>query len=483
MFTHSMRLRLTMLFLLIFGAAQGLLWFIADRVRTDQVFREVDRQLLMRAQDMVEAVRQRDRADPNGGIEEIVESAMEPFEAAGFHFELRHADGTIIHRSRNLTGYELPFADVRRQSPQQYAAPDLRTIESTWIDPLFGHGGKLRVATLSHLDGEEVRFHLQVAMTLEPTLRAIGESRRLLVVSGVVSLVLAALTAWFVSGRSLAPLQALVRTVRDVSAAKLERRSDVQHGKDEVGTAIDAVNDMLDRLERDFHALERFVSDIAHELKTPVAVLLGEAREARRSAAAVTAASNLPETVETECRKMLRTIEAFLILARAKSQVRLPPTTPVSLEEVVLTSVQACHEAAREKRIRIVPQFDAADAVIEPHVAGDADLLRSMIDNLLSNAIRYAPSGSTIDVRVACSARDARMSVRDRGPGISEAQMDQVFDRFRQFGVEKKRAGSAGLGLAIVQSVAKLHGGAVSVQNVDPGCEFTVELPLASVSW
>jgi len=474
MLKQSMRVQLTLLFVAVFGAAQACLWLIADRARTSQVLSEIDQQLIVRAEDMLGVLEHGEPAQTRDAYVQHVSAALRPFEAPGFYFELRDADGGCLYRSPVLADRELPFTPAPRRTAAHGAKPELDTILSPINEPGVEGNSKFRLATLSHLGPDHEPTYLQVATTLEPTLQAIQGSRRMLILFGVVSLVLAAVTAWFVTGRTLAPLKALARTLRRINATTLQERSTISHGRDEIGVAIDAANAMLERLETEFRGLERSVANISHELKTPLLVLLGEARERRKGGD-----ESFTLTVEQECRKLLRTIDAFLILARAESNTRVCAAAPTSLEDVVLASVQGCHAMARNKRIRITPTFDGADVSVEPQVAGDADLLRALFDNLLQNAIRHSPTDQRIEVRVSSTWEESTVTIRDYGPGIPEDEIGYVFDRCRQVADSAhKRAGSAGLGLAIVQSVAKLHGGSVAVRNVNPGCEFVVTIPL-----
>lgn len=480
MLIRSMRFRLTLLFLALFAGAQAVLWLLVDRVRTDNLFAEFDRQLVRRAQGMVEVLEPQGDPARRSDFKQTMAAALRPFEATDFFFQVRDVQGRSILRSRNLTGFDLPFDRHERPPDNSGDGPSFRTITFPWEDALVGAGAKLRLVTMR---GEPVggrAFYLQAAVDLRPVLEGVSASRRLLVVFGFVSLVLAALTAWFVTGRSLSPLRDLTRTAKRVSAAKLGERSDIDHASDEVGTAIDAVNDMLDRLEREFNSLERFVSNISHELKTPLSVLLGEAQALARQPERQDGHNAFVGTVEQEARRLLKTIEAFLILARAKARVRLPVTQNVSLEDTALDAMQTMRATAAEKGIRILSRFDATDGVDEPYVAGDRDLIRSMLENLLQNAIRHSPPDTPVDLQIACTLSHARLTVRDRGPGIPNEQLDIVFDRFHQFDREGTRTGSAGLGLAIVKAVADLHGGNASARNMhDGGCEIGVTLPLA----
>jgi signal transduction histidine kinase len=170
-------------------------------------------------------------------------------------------------------------------------------------------------------------------------------------------------------------------------------------------------------------------------------------------------------------------------LTRVRAGERPRIAAPVSLEEVVLRAIQRCAPEAAAQSVRVVPRFEASEEAAEPVVAGDVDLLSSMIENLLHNAIRHSPLEGVVTIGVQCDPKEASVSVRDQGPGIPLEQLSQVFELFQQVTAGGRRAGSAGVGLAIAKGVAELHGGSISVQNHrEGGAEFTVRLPLGGES-
>ncbi len=116
---------------------------------------------------------------------------------------------------------------------------------------------------------------------------------------------------------------------------------------------------------------------------------------------------------------------------------------------------------------------------MEPEIEGDPELLRTLFENLVRNALRFSPSGEPVDLRVTCTPDRASILVRDRGPGIPGEHIDRVFERFYTVTDTEVSGRGTGLGLAIAKSIAELHNGTISVRNcVDRGCEFEVLLPL-----
>ncbi len=242
-------------------------------------------------------------------------------------------------------------------------------------------------------------------------------------------------------------------------------------------------NEASDRLQQQHSHWEQFISTFAHELKAPLAVLVGDAQTLRRQEPRQDGVSGFVETVERESRKLLRSIEAFGALAGARARECLPATTDVSLEDTALTSVQACRPLADERGIRILPNFDATDGIEEPHVAGDPDLLRVMVENLIENAIGRSHPNDTVQVSVTSSPTHATITVRDGGPHIPTEQLSQVFDAFDPFATRSRRGPISALPLAVVKAVAGLHGGKATAANTsDAGCEFTVGLPTSTAS-
>jgi two-component system OmpR family sensor kinase len=318
-----------------------------------------------------------------------------------------------------------------------------------------------------------------VAVSLDRVNESVRRVYALFAVLAPASLALVGAVSWFMARRSLAPIGRVARTARQLTIASFDRRIPVPPGRDEVSEMVVTINSMLDRLESGFRAHERFIADAAHELKTPVAVLLAESQVLARQARTAEEYDAFVASVEGEMRRLTQIIDSLLILARANAGYPIALASEVSLNDVVSDAVQRCDALAGQREIRLVPLlYLPGPADPEPLVRGDDDLLASMIGNLIRNAIRSSPVGGTVEVQLEVHGRAARVAVRDRGPGIAPEYAERIFEEFfRVPGADQQ--GGAGLGLAIAKGVARLHGGSIDVANRQGGgCEFTIRLPL-----
>jgi signal transduction histidine kinase len=240
------------------------------------------------------------------------------------------------------------------------------------------------------------------------------------------------------------------------------------------------INAMLDRLETAFRAQERFIADASHELKTPLSVLLAEAQILDQRERSPDELGQFVSSVQDQLRQMTRLVDSLLTLARADAGFPLSGVELVSLNDVVTEAAQRCEGQAQHRMVRLVPKLAMpTEDGVEPIVAGDRNLLRTVVENLLRNAVRYAPLEDAVEIEVALSAGHGTVTVRDRGPGIPPDQIDRVFNRFFQIPRGDASAQGAGLGLAIAKGVVQLHHGTIAVRNLPKGgCEFTVRLPL-----
>jgi two-component system OmpR family sensor kinase len=296
----------------------------------------------------------------------------------------------------------------------------------------------------------------------------------------VISLVVAGATSWIMTGRSMQPIAQIAREARAISTANLGRRLPTPGTADEVGELVDVINAMLDRLQSEVGNQRQFISNVSHELKTPLTVLLGEVQAVERKGGQADMAE-FAKTVHDEARRMLRTVQSFLILSRVQRGDRLSIVSDVAIDETVIEAVQACQESEAGRGVRIVAHLDIDEAATEPVVRGDGDLLRSMLENLIHNAVRHSPESGVVRVETTVSVKDVAVVVTDSGPGIPEDHLHVIFEPFIQANPTGPGAGSAGVGLAIAKGVADLHGGTIWAENLPGGgAKFTARLPLAT---
>jgi two-component system OmpR family sensor kinase len=282
---------------------------------------------------------------------------------------------------------------------------------------------------------------------------------------------LALLIVWIVR-RSVAPVESFAESLR--------RRAPDAPGPlpdaglpDEVRPLVAGMNDLLARLHDSVERERAFIADAAHELRTPLTALDLQVQALRGTVAGADGAEAL-RRLEAGVTRATRLVEQLLALAR-EERVGTQARTPVALTGLV-------HEVLEE----LLPLADARDIDLgatrtdDVQVAGDRDSLRVLVRNLLDNAVRYAPRHGRVDVSIesrAGASPRALIVVTDDGPGIAPAERERVFDRF--YRVPGTTTGGSGIGLALVRSIARHHGGDVHLGDAPagPGLQVTVDLP------
>jgi two-component system OmpR family sensor kinase len=310
---------------------------------------------------------------------------------------------------------------------------------------------------------------------------------------GAVVLTLLGGLAYVVVRSSLKPLREVETAAAEIAAGDLTRRVPESDPRTEVGGLSQAFNAMLGQIEQAFRAREasetsalaseermrRFVADASHELRTPLTSIRGFAELYRQGA--VTGPENLDRVmarVEQEASRMGLLVEDLLLLARLDQQRPLEQE-PVDLLGVVGDAVHDARVLAPDRTIGLELGEGA------PVVLGDEGRLRQIVTNLVSNALTHTPAGTpvTVSLEVTPSPDDGPdrvlLAVADQGPGMSEADRAQVFERFYRADPSRTRAaGGSGLGLSIVAALVAAHGGRVGVQSAPgSGSRFLVELP------
>ena len=272
---------------------------------------------------------------------------------------------------------------------------------------------------------------------------------------------LAFLFGMFLAKRALAPVGRMAEQAKTITAARLQERLPVDNPMDELGSLALVFNETLARLDDSFQEMRRFTADASHELRTPLSALrsVGEVGLAgnRSEAGYREVIGSMPEEVE----RLSRLIESLLTLARADSQTVQARNVSVSLTELV-SEVRAFLQAlAEEKKQSILLDADGDFLVI-----ADRAVLRQAIVNLLHNAIKYSPAGSTIRMRLLQDEQETILELADEGPGIRQEHIERIFDRFYRVDPARSCAdGGTGLGLAITRWAVEFNGGRVEVES------------------
>lgn len=277
------------------------------------------------------------------------------------------------------------------------------------------------------------------------------------------------------------PVMRLQMAARGIAAGDLSARASARMEKrrDEIGELVRDFNRMADRIETLVASQKQLISDISHELRSPLArltVALGLARQ-RAGADASTAL----DRIEREAERLNDMIGKLLTLARLGSASTPPEVSPVDLSELLEEVVEDAHFEAQNIGCN-VRLLKTQEAVVE----GSPELLRSAIENVVRNAVHYTTPQTDVEVSLTtngASPKTALIKVRDHGAGVPEPELTNVFRPFYRLADARERStGGTGLGLAITERAVRLHGGTVTAHNaVEGGLEVEIRLPVLKV--
>jgi len=313
------------------------------------------------------------------------------------------------------------------------------------------------------LVGRDVEDRIEFATIIRRSIRG-----------AIIVVVALGLLSWIFLSRSvLRKVDGVAASSQKIIAGDLARRLPTDGSGDEFDRLAHSVNAMLDEINRLHGGLQEVSQNIAHDLKTPLTRLRNRLEEAMRSPPAADRAPEVLGPAIEECDQLIRTFEALLTIARVESH-----STGVTLERTDLSALlediaefydPAAEDAGMQLNAEIAPGVA---------IAGEPTLLRTMMANLLDNALKYgaSPTG-TLDLSLSRAGNEAQIVVRDFGAGVAAADLPRLTDRFVRMDAARTKPG-AGLGLAMVKAVVGHHAGALTLENADPGFRVTIRLPV-----
>lgn len=272
------------------------------------------------------------------------------------------------------------------------------------------------------------------------------------------------------------PILQLQSASRQIAAGNLQARaaSESQQRNDQLGELVRDFNAMADRIEGLVSSQRQLISDVSHELRSPLSrliVAMDLARERKGDDPAF-------DRMEKDFERLNEMVGRLLTVARLDAANASLQMQPLNLSALVADVVADADFAARERKRSV--QFSGEQEI---YISGNSDLLRSAIENIVLNAVRYTAPGTTVvaHLKADVSSASALLTVRDHGPGIPENELANIFRPFyRLAGARDEQSGGAGLGLAITDRVIRMHGGSVNAANVAAGgLEIRVKLPAA----
>jgi two-component system heavy metal sensor histidine kinase CusS len=335
----------------------------------------------------------------------------------------------------------------------------------------------LLMSAESRGNGERSRARiLHVALDVSPEEALIAGYRWKLLMVVAMGIVFSAGAGVFVTRKGLLPLKEITRATERITASQLHERIVADGWPMELASLAQSFDRMLDRLEDSFSRLSQFSADLAHELRTPINNLRGEAGVALSQSRTPEEYRRTLESSLEEYARLTRLIDNLLFLARAESPEAGISSARFDARQAI-EAVRDYYEALAEER-GIELRCDG-----EGRVMADPVLFRQAVSNLLSNALNCTPRGGHVLIRASQNNGSLQIIVSDTGCGIFPEHLPRVFDRlYRVDMARSQNPNGAGLGLAIVKSIVKLHGGTVEVQSfIDKGTTFSLSFPATAV--
>jgi len=300
---------------------------------------------------------------------------------------------------------------------------------------------------------------------LDPPVAAESLVLYLLLISGAVALV-----CWALALSIVSPLRDLARSVEQFGDGRLSVRLRSRR-QDEIGELSRSFDRMAERIGTLVTAQRRLLQDVSHELRSPLARMSFAVELARREKNREDALARIKDEIQ----RLSDLVASLLQVTRSEGDPLARKREVFRVADLLHDIAEDCGIEADARHCRVV-----IDAEANPNIVGDHALLRRALENVVRNAIRYAPADSAVEIGLRTSEQFARISVRDYGVGVPEESVDKLGQPFFRVDDSRNEAtGGVGLGLAIAQRAIGIHDGSLHVENANPGLSVSIELPLA----
>lgn len=376
--------------------------------------------------------------------------------------------GIVDGAARFLPGVAVSFVLTEPPGLVERIVREVTEAESSVLGTYHGNGYTLRyLAVAVVVPTDTVSGIFLTAVDIDAELAALDSAFRTYTWVAFAALAAIAAVGWFVAWRLLRPLRALERTTSRITLSDLSERIPVD-GNDDVSQLGRTVNRMLTRLDGAVTAQRQLLDDVRHELRTPVTIMRGHLELMNEADP-----SEVNETrllVVDELDRMTQLISDIELLADSDAvgtQVVLAPTDIGDLTQKVFAKAKANRE-------HIWVLGEVAEVVAQL----DASRISQAWLQLVDNAVKHTPPGSTVEIGSRVGGGGVELQVADDGPGIPAEALDRIFDRFGRADTSRGTHGS-GLGLNIVRAIVTAHGGSVTAVNTSPGVSFTMTLPMS----
>lgn len=469
----SVRIRLTAWYTAVLGLVLLLLAFATYGILAKNVIHEADNSLRDLADTFLATVRAEINDQPGpGAIVYAANVARAEHSIPGVSYSIFDSKARPVTVAVPSSSSEL--------SPQTIAdivqAQSANGPRESYAFMSMGRGRNAYRGCIRHFRIDGGTYDLAVVESLDREERFLQDVRDTFALMIPLAILLAGVGGYFLARRTLSPIVDMSAKAERIGAANLHERLPVPNARDELGKLSISFNRLLDRLDQTFEQQRRFITDASHELRTPVAILCGEAEVSlSRSDRTAEDYKESLRILRAEALHLKRLVEDLFTLARADSGQYKLACSNFYLNDLVADSCHAIRTLALAKGISL--RFEAPEDL---PIRGDESLLRRMLLNLLDNAVKYTSNGGFISVDCKLSESEYVLSVSDTGCGIPSELQASIFERFRRANqARSEQDGGAGLGLCISRWIAEMHQGRLELTSSCQGATtFTVYLPV-----
>ena len=326
--------------------------------------------------------------------------------------------------------------------------------------------------TAGMVQGAAGPLQVSIAVDTQHHQEFMRELRRSIAIYAVLAILLSGFLAWFAAHQGMSPLRAMKRRAAAVTGQQLQERMPEDAVPIEMADLARELNEMLGRLQNDFKQLADFAADLAHELRTPISNLLTQTQVTLSTQRDLKTYQDTLASNAEELQRLARVVSDMLFLAKTERGVDLPHKESFSAAQGARELVEFYEAVADEKRILMSVEGDG-------RIYGDRLMFRRALSNLLSNALRHAPVGGVVGVRIESSSRGIEVTVKNTGKEIPLDVQQRVFERFYRADSARRHPASdgAGLGLSITKAIVEAHGGAVSATSDREWTRFRLVFP------
>ena len=311
-----------------------------------------------------------------------------------------------------------------------------------------------------------------VSCSIAPELKELHRTALNLIAVGGLIMLVGLAGGWWLVGRAIRPIEDISAAAVKISAGDLSQRINVAEAESELGRLAAVLNSTFARLEAAFAQQKQFASDAAHELRTPVSVMLTQTQTALNRERSAAEYRETLEACQRAAQRMRRLTESLLELARLDAGQEQMKRMKFDLSQIARNCVELIRPMADEHSIKIHCEGSPLECV------GDSERIAQVITNLLTNAIQYTQEGGEVRLMAQSQNGMATLAVSNTGRGIPAGDLPHLFERFYRAD-PSRTSGNTGLGLAISRAIVEAHGGTIEVASrPDAGTTFTIRLPL-----